>query len=220
VRPFSNEAEFGPTLENAVMTALAKFSKEPANVIVFRYAGNMRQKTIVTTVEVEAFKKSFQKQNYKIQPELIYISLNRDLTTKFCVGDKLKMNPSERLQNPDPGTVIDSKITGPGEFFLIASKPAQGVAIPTRYEVLAYYKTDEKGEYGSGKMNVELLRKIQELAFKLSFLYYNWLGSYRAPATIHYANKLAEWVGKMCENGTIHLPKEVFYESNKSLFFI
>jgi len=103
---------------------------------------------------------------------------------------------------------------------LIASKPAQGVAIPTRYEVLAYYKTDEKGEYGSGKMNVELLRKIQELAFKLSFLYYNWLGSYRAPATIHYANKLAEWVGKMCENGTIHLPKEVFYESNKSLFFI
>jgi len=210
VRRYNDEMDFGPTLQKAAYDALVRFNREPVNVIVYRYAGSQRQKTTAKLIEVKAFLNAFNDKKYTTTPELIYISLNRDLTTKFCTVEK--------RQNPDPGTIVDSKITGTNDFYLISSRPREGMSIPMHYEILAYYAKDKQGKYDLANVTPVLLRKIEELSYKLSFLYYNALGPCKAPAILHYANKLAEWVGKICEKES--LPRQELMEREKSLFFI
>ena len=58
--------------------------------------------------------------------------------------------------------------------------------------------------------------------YKLCYLYYNWSGSIKVPAPVHYAKKLAFMVGDhlSVKGDGISLPNEKLMTGLKSLFYI
>jgi len=89
-------------------------------------------------------------------------------------------------KNPEPGTVVDREITTGRDFYLISQKTLQGTASPTHYFILAYYSKTEAG-YIDAIPNETVIKKIELLTYRLSYLYYNWTGSIKVPSPIQYA---------------------------------
>lgn len=120
------------------------------------------------------------------------------------VKAKMILEKGNRFENPTPGTVIDHSIVKKDmyDFYLVSTLSRQGVPSPVHYSVLVDEIKDEP-------------EKIQELTYKLSFLYYNFSGAVKTPAPLKYAYKLATMVG---ERGNI-IPHKHF-DSIKGLFFI
>uniref|UniRef100_S4RYE2 Piwi-like RNA-mediated gene silencing 1 n=1 Tax=Petromyzon marinus TaxID=7757 RepID=S4RYE2_PETMA len=89
------------------------------------------------------------------------------------------------LQNPSPGTVIDTEATRHEwyDFYLVSQSVRQGTVTPTHYNVV----------YDTSNMKPD---HMQRLAYKMCHLYYNWPGVIRVPAPCHYAHKLAFLVGQ------------------------
>lgn len=111
--------------------------------------------------------------------KLVYTLVNTKVKTKLI------RNEQNRLQNPVPGTVLDHTITKKdvNEFYLVSTNCRQGVPSPAHYSVLV-------DEIDNGP------EKIQELAYKQSYLYYNFSGAVKIPAPIKYAYRLATMVGE------------------------
>ena len=67
------------------------------------------------------------------------------------------------LNNPPPGTVVDSVITRDElfDFFLVPQGVSQGTVTPTHYNVLEF-STTLKPDH------------LQQIAYKMCFMYYNW----------------------------------------------
>lgn len=76
-----------------------------------------------------------------------------------------------KLENPDPGCVIDHTITRRYlyDFFLVPQNVRQGTVTPTHYIVVEDTENFEPDV-------------LQRLSYKLCFLYYNWPGTVRVPA--------------------------------------
>jgi len=93
--------------------------------------------------------------------------------------------PNGHLNNPYPGTVVDSGCVHQGwyDFFLVSQSVRQGTVTPTSYHVV----------YDTSRLNPD---HIQRLTYKLCHLYYNWPGTIRVPAPCHYAHKIAFLVGQ------------------------
>ncbi|XP_073468568.1 piwi-like protein 1 [Aquarana catesbeiana] len=90
-----------------------------------------------------------------------------------------------RLQNPPPGTIVDTEVTRPEwyDFFIISQSVRQGTVSPTHYNVV----------YDSGGLKPDYM---QRLTYKLCHQYFNWPGVIRVPAPCQYAHKLAFLVGQ------------------------
>jgi aubergine-like protein len=102
------------------------------------------------------------------------------VTKKMGVKFFLKDMAARKLDNPQPGTVIDSVVTRPErlEFYLVAQSVRAGTVSPTSFNIIC-------NEVGWQP------RHFQMLAYKLCHLYYNWPGTIRVPAPCQYAHKLA-----------------------------
>jgi aubergine-like protein len=113
-----------------------------------------------------------------------------------------------QIDNPRPGTVVDSEITRRGytDFFLVSQHVRQGTVTPTHYIVLK----NDPGTDANKRLSND---NIQRLTFRLTFLYYNWPGSIRVPAPCQYAHKLAQLAGL----NVGEIPKESL---NDKLFFL
>lgn len=95
-------------------------------------------------------------ENLKIEPQpgLCFIVVLKRIHTRLF---------SEDLNNPSPGTVVDTEITNKDalEFFLISQHVNQGTATPTRYQCI----------HNSSKFTNGYL---QTLTYQLCHHYYNW----------------------------------------------
>lgn len=69
------------------------------------------------------------------------------------------------------------------EFFLVSQAAKRGVALPTKYVIVA------------STLN-ETLKEIELLTFRLCFLYYNVTGAISEPAPIRYAHRLSNMIGE------------------------
>ena len=109
------------------------------------------------------------------------------------------------MVNPVPGTVLDHSITPVGiwDFYMVSTHCRQGVPTPTHYSVLF------------NNIDGNTPEKIQQLVYKLCYLYYNFSGPIKIPAPIRYADRLAAMVS---ERGSI-TPHKHFGNIN-GLFFI
>ena len=157
--------------------------------------------------------------NLKPQPEIIIMTVNRDLTTKFCSIEGYSRDDT-RIQNPRPGTVVDSDISRNKDFYLVTSSPPQGTAVPMHYEVISCLIPSYDGKYAEQVMSKELFKKLQLVTYRMCYLNYNKKGCFKIPAPIHYANKLVEWISNIAENGNLYLPDKAFEDPSKSLFFL
>lgn len=120
------------------------------------------------------------------------------------VKAKFVQSEGGRLQNPKPGMVLDHTVLKKDahEFYLVATNCRQGVPTPAHYSVIV-----DDIKIGS--------EAVQEIAYKLSYLYYNFSGAVKIPAPIKYAYRLATMVG---ERGNSVPHKH--YDNIKGLFFI
>jgi len=111
--------------------------------------------------------------------KLSFIIVTKRVNARFF----LKLNPPN-LDNPLPGTVIDTDVTRLEryEFYLISQSVRQGTVAPTCYNIV-FDETNWKPNHH------------QQLAYKLCHLYYNWMGTIRVPAPCQYAHKLAYLTG-------------------------
>jgi len=84
------------------------------------------------------------------------------------------------------------------DFYLISAKTNQGVPSPTQYTVIFDDTRASADDY-------------QELVYKLTYLYFNWVGAVKIPAPCQLAKKLAILVGeKMSKKGDLNLPNVLF----------
>lgn len=109
-------------------------------------------------------------------PKFIYIACCRKSGTRLF-AEELNIN---QLNNPQPGTIVQEKITTPQypTFFLVAPISRQGCVSPTCYKII----------YDSSKLSLD---KIQCLTYKLCHLYFNWSGTVAVPSPSQYSHKLA-----------------------------
>jgi aubergine-like protein len=111
---------------------------------------------------------------------LAFIIVTKRINTRFFG----KVGNTGAYENPSPGTIVDRVVTRPEryEFYLVSQSVRQGTVGPTCYNVIH----DSTGWRPNHH---------QQLAYKLTHLYYNWPGTIRVPAPCQYAHKLAYLTG-------------------------
>jgi aubergine-like protein len=124
------------------------------------------------------------------------------VVVKKRINNRFFRLKGNQLQNPSPGTIIDTVVTKPTlyDFFLVSQSVRQGTVTPTSYNVIF----DESGLVPDS---------MQSLTYKLTHLYFNWPGTIRVPAPCLYAHKLSFLVGQS-------LHKEPRIELADRLFFL
>jgi aubergine-like protein len=89
----------------------------------------------VVDVEVAQFLQAIEASEKKMN--LIFVITNKRVSAKFYTSN---------FDNPQPGCVVDQKITEGNDFYLIAQKTTQGTVTPTHYKIL---HNDLKAEQGT-----------------------------------------------------------------------
>ncbi|KAK2508067.1 hypothetical protein MC885_008648 [Smutsia gigantea] len=175
----------------------------PARIIVYRDGvGDGQLKTLIE-YEVPQLLSSVKEASSNTSSRLSVIVVRKKCMPRFFT----EMN--RMVQNPPPGTVVDSEATRPEwqvlfenwyDFYLITQAACRGTVSPIYYNVI-YDDNGLKPDH------------MQRLTFKLCHLYYNWMGLIRVPAPCQYAHKLTSLVAQ-----SIH--KEPSLELANSLFYL
>ena len=148
----------------------------PSRVFIFRDGVGDGQLLAVKEMELASIKRALAKLPQK--PQLIFVVVTKRIQQRFF------LKQGGRLSNPNPGTVVDTKVTSDAlfDFFLVPQSVGQGTVTPTHYNVLEF-STNIQPDH------------LQQIAFKLCHIYFNWTGTIRVPAVCQYAHKLAFLVG-------------------------
>ena len=131
--------------------------------------------------------------------KILFLMVNKRVKTKLVA------DANGRVQNPQPGTILDNSITADGayDFYLISQSTRQGVPTPTHYTVLL----DEIKAPA---------QDVYNLTYKLCYTFYNYSGSVKIPSPVKYADKLAGTMG----DRKIDEPHKAWGFNGKGLYFI
>ncbi|XP_051887860.1 piwi-like protein 1 [Pristis pectinata] len=150
----------------------------PGRIIVYRDGVGDGQLNTVVNYEVPQLLDCL-KYLTDYHPKLSVIVVKKRVNARFF------SQAGGRLQNPPPGTVIDTDVTRPEwyDFYIVSQSVKVGTVTPTHYNVV-FDNSNLKPDY------------MQRLTYKLCHMYYNWPGVIRVPAPCQYAHKLAFLVGQ------------------------
>jgi len=174
----------------------------PHRVIVIRDGLSVSQMEKYLNTEVRLIRDELSKIESK--PKLTNIVLNKRNSSKFF---SMRDN---NYTNPLPGTLINDTVCRQDvkEFYLVSQKCNIGTATPIHYELFE----DE---------NNLKMEDVSTLIYKLCYTYYNWSGSIKVPAPVHYAMKLAYMVGdKLNINDSFVIPNSRLSSMIQGLFYI
>lgn len=131
--------------------------------------------------------------------KILFLMVNKKVKTKLVA------DAGGRIQNPQPGTMLDNSITidGQYDFYLISQATRQGVPTPTHYTVLV-------DEIKAPSIDV------YNLTYKLCYTFYNFSGSVKIPSPVKYADKLAGQMG----DRKIDAPHDAWKHPGRGLYFI
>ncbi|XP_037044625.1 protein argonaute-3-like [Bradysia coprophila] len=164
----------------AALTAYKNNNGEyPAKIIVYRDGVGDGQLAVVKEYELPQMRNACKLLDENYDPAFTFIVVQKRIHARlFAVH-------GGKLENPEPGCVIDHTITRRFlyDFFLVPQSVRQGTVTPTHYIVI-----EDTSDYPPDV--------LQRLSYKLCYLYYNWPGSVRVPACCQYAHKLAYLVGQ------------------------
>ena len=147
--------------------------------------------------------RAFTQFDKDYKPAFKFVVVKKRVSTRF-----FRKTP-RALQNPTPGTVVDTMITKPNyyDFFLVSQVKSSWFFISDKFIIkyhiyqiyitnpLFYFQFVGQGTATPSHYNVihdECPLKphhVQLLAYKLCHLYYNWPGTIRVPAPTHYAHR-------------------------------
>jgi aubergine-like protein len=203
------------TLSVKISEALKAFkvinSIYPTQIIMYLQGmsgvGNAKSGSNTNIELAEEFKVAFQLLEMPMIP-LYIVLVNGKCETRLYLAS------SGELKCPMPGTILNQQITNRDipEFFLVSQRVHQGLAVPTHYQVV-------REEIAAGIDKKEFLKKVEDVTFKLCYLYYNVSGSIRIPAPLKYASCLTNLLSLTANKGKIASPC-AFFEDSNSLFFI
>lgn len=173
----------------------------PVRVIIYRNGVGEGQKATLVNQEYKQIEAARKQVDGMSNSKFMFVMCNTKVKTKMILKN------GTRFDNPRPGTVIDHSIVKKGlyDFYLVSTVSRQGVPTPAHYCVLKDEIQDPNGP-----------EKIQELTYKLSYLYYNFSGAVKTPAPLKYAYRLATLIGEHGKNAMPH----PHYDNIKGLFFI
>jgi len=192
--------EIVKSLQPCMDSALKKFKEinkvYPKCIVFYRDGVGEGQIKDVLEKELAACQESLKQLNITDTKLCFIVVLKRIHTRLFSHGSE------GNLDNPQPGTVVDTGITGPDtlEFFLISQSVNQGTATPIRYQCIyndAGFKAND----------------LQVLTYQLCHVYYNWFGTIKVPAPCQYAHKIAFLFGQSIhkEDEQRRLNNRLFY---------
>ncbi|CAO1310298.1 unnamed protein product [Diamesa serratosioi] len=174
--------EIGSGLTASLGLALAAYYTHnnyyPEKIIVYRDGVGDGQLRYLEEFEIPQMKMGCKQIAHDYSPLMTYIVVQKRINNKFF------QSGPDGLKNPLPGSVLDHTITRKYmyDFYMIAQHVREGTTTPSHYIVVQ----DENN------FSPDIL---QQLTYKLCFLYYNWPGTVRVPAPCQYAHKLAYLVG-------------------------
>ncbi|XP_074601873.1 piwi-like protein 1 [Brevipalpus obovatus] len=170
---------FAMHLTNGLKEYESLNGKLPDRLVVYRDGVGEGQINYVYDFEVAQLQTAI---NQLIEPGKILWSFV--IVTKRVNARFFHKVDARSLDNPPPGTVIDTVVTRKEryDFYLISQCVRQGTVNPTMYNII---------EDSTGWRPIH----HQQMAYKLCHLYFNWAGTITVPAPCQYAHKLAFLTG-------------------------
>jgi len=178
-------------IQAALRDSLVNFTKRnegllPEHILVYRASVQEEEWAKIRATEVEAIMAvtkavTIQGKGAAYEPNFTFVGIAKRVAMRFFAPSPNQHN----IKNPEPGTVIDSPLvcrSNCHNFFLINQAVGKGTATPTHYFVL----------YDNASVPANAL---QNLSYRLSFLYFNYTGSVKMPAPAQYAKKVAHLIG-------------------------
>ena len=159
----------------------------PEHFVVYRASTNEEDWRCVKAAEIEAVIHVVLAANVRgsrrdpYEPRVTFVAIAKRVGMRFFVAAPNLQN----AKNPEPGTVVDNPMLicpNTYSFYLVNQAVGNGSAVPTLYTVL----------YDTANLLPDVL---QNLSYRLSFLYFNCPGSVRMPAPAQYAKKIAHFIG-------------------------
>ncbi|XP_063601294.1 piwi-like protein Siwi [Penaeus indicus] len=180
----ANQEELTANFCTAIQNSLCHYAEVngclPERVLVYRDGVGEGQLAYVKGTEIAAIKACFAANQFS--PRFSFIVVSKRINTRLFAQGSRSGNPI----NPPPGTVCDDVITLPEryDFYLVSQRVTQGTVTPTSYNIVEDVNSNLDAD------------RHQRLAYKLTYLYYNWMGPVRVPAPCLYAHKLAYITGQ------------------------
>eukprot|EP00069_Balaena_mysticetus_P002147 bmy_15507T0 len=186
----------------------------PARIIVYRDGvGDGQLKTLIE-YEIPQLLSSVSEASSNTSPKLSVIVVRKKCMPRFLT------ETGRTLQNPPPGTIVDSGATRPEwqVWSCSASLLSHGPSFPLRYDFYLISRVTCRGTISPTYYNVIYddngLKPdhMQRLTFKLCHLYYNWPGLISVPAPCQYAHKLTFLVAQSThKEPSLELANSLFY---------
>eukprot|EP00826_Nyctotherus_ovalis_P040939 TRINITY_DN4074_c0_g6_i1.p1 TRINITY_DN4074_c0_g6~~TRINITY_DN4074_c0_g6_i1.p1 ORF type:complete len:773 (-),score=231.86 TRINITY_DN4074_c0_g6_i1:92-2410(-) len=167
-----------PFYASAFYTYLKQQGKLPDYIFIYRDGVGRSQRNIIVEKELSQLKKVVSNLRAGYKPEITMVIVNKRIHQRFLQ----EIGP--RVDNPEPGTIIDTKVTENGcdNFFMVSAIARKGTIRPTHF----YIAHNER------KVVTKLV--IQKVSYAMSFMYYNTPWSLKVPAQIALADKKAYYV--------------------------
>jgi len=172
---------FGSSMTRALEKYRAKNGILPTAIVIYRDGVEEGQISHVHKTEIKLLKEACARIYEGRSVPFTFVIVTKRINSRFFVPNDSNSN----MENPPPGTVIDSVVTDPTkyDFFLISQHVKQGTVTPTHYQVIE----------DTLNFPPDIL---QRLTYKLTHMYYNWSGTVRVPAPCQLAHKLAFLAGQ------------------------
>lgn len=115
-------------------------------------------------------------------PEILYVLLDKNSGMRFLE----QYDNKGMIVNPGPGTVVNQAVvTSDGdqefEFYMVSNNnPSTATALPVQYQVV--FNTSDLSK-----------SSIEEFTYHQAYGYYGFTGPVKTPASVKYAEKLANY---------------------------
>lgn len=166
----------------------------PEYVVVYRASVQPHEWAAVKATEIDPMLdllKAIQTPDQeRYEPKLTFVAISKsNAGMRFFQPSPNQHN----VKNPEPGTVVDSPLVGRSEcqsFFLMNQAVGKGTTMPMQYCIL----------FDSANLPPNAL---QNLSYRLSYLYFNFTGAVKLPAPAQYARKIAHHIATAVK-GPVH----------------
>lgn len=177
-------------LQDFMQEALLHFARRndgllPEHIVAYRASARQQDWPVLLATEVEALQAvlsavdSAGPRGERYAPKLTFLAIAQRVGMRFFASG------ASGAKSPEPGTVVDGPAATRSDtvnFYLVNQHAAKGTANPTHYTVL----------HDTANLHPNVL---QNLSYRLSFLYFNNTSSVKMPAPAQYAKKIAHLVG-------------------------